>query len=101
MKNLPMSAKHYMIAYDTLVSRYKNKRKLAKHYWNSIVSAKVLKIDSAEALRGLLDTFNENLRALQLMEFPVAEWNFILFNTLLGKLTSSLREKFKAEHRKI
>lgn len=85
VKNLPMSAEHYIIAYDTLVIRYQNK--LATYYWNLIVSAKALKIDSAEALRSLLDTFNENLRALQLMEFPIAEWDFILFNTLLGKLT--------------
>ena len=101
VKNLPMSAEHYMIAYDTLINRYQNKRKLATHYWSSIVNTRVLKVDSAEALRSLLDTFNENLRALQLLEFPVAAWDFILFNTLLGKLTSSLREKFEAEHRKI
>ncbi|CAL1680937.1 unnamed protein product [Lasius platythorax] len=100
ISNLPLSDDNYPIAYDTLVSRYKNKRKLASLYWNSIAGAKQLKVDSAESLGKLLDTFNENLRALELMEFPVNLKDFILLNVLLGKLTPSLREKFEVEHRK-
>lgn len=100
VKNLPLSPEHYAIAYDLLVSRYQNKRKLATHYWHSLVDAKPLKMDSAEALRRLLDVFNENIRALKLMRFPTESWDFILLNTLLDKLTPSLREKFESEHRK-
>lgn len=101
VKNLPLSADHYAIAYDSLVSRYQNKRKLATHYWRLIVDAKSLRIDSADSLRKLLDTFNENLRALHLMKFPTESWDFILLNVLSDKLIPSLREKFEAEHRKI
>src|SRR5580765_393430 len=100
VKNLPLSEDHYPIAYDTLMVRYQNKRKLATHYWSSIVRAKSLKQDSANSLRLLLDTFHENVRALQLMKFPTESWDFILLNVLLDKLTPSLREKFEAEHRK-
>lgn len=54
--------------------------------------------DSADSLCKLLDVFNENVRALYLMEFPTEAWDFLLFNVLLDKLTPSLREKFEAEH---
>lgn len=100
MKNLPLSADHYPIAYDSLIGRYQNKRKLATYYWHSIVDAKPLKTDSADALRALLDTFNENTRALKLMQFPTESWGFILLNILLDKLTPSLREKSESENRK-
>ncbi|CAL1671916.1 unnamed protein product [Lasius platythorax] len=104
VKNLPLSADH-LIAYDMLRKRYQNKRKLATHYWHSLVNAKPLKMDSANSLRTLLDIFNENTRALQhrehlqLMQFSTESWGFILLNILLDKLTPSLREKFESEYR--
>lgn len=64
------------------------------------MNAKALKADSVDLLRGLLDVFNENIRALSLMEFPTESWDFILLNALLKKLNPSLREKFESEHRK-
>lgn len=100
IKNLYLSAEHYLIAYDLLIERYQNERELATHYWHSIVRAKPLKSDSVQALRTLLDVFNENTRALQLMDFPVEAWDFILLVAMLDKLTPTLREKFEVEHRK-
>lgn len=99
VKGMPLSAEHYTIAY-ALVKRYQNKRKLASHHWQSIANAKTLKVESPESLRRLVDGFSENLRALELMEFPVDLKDFILLNTLLEKLTPALREKFEVEHRK-
>lgn len=72
IKNLQFSAEHYAIAFDMLVARYQNKRKLATHYWHALTQAKPLRINSAASLRQLLDTFNENTRALKLMKF---RWN--------------------------
>ncbi|XP_071632824.1 uncharacterized protein [Temnothorax longispinosus] len=99
VKNLPFSAEYYPIAYDLLVDRYRNKRKLADHHLNSIIEAKPLKAESAEALHYLLDTFTENTRALALMKFPTDSWDFILLKFLLDKLFRSLREKFESAHR--
>ncbi|XP_071653000.1 uncharacterized protein [Temnothorax longispinosus] len=99
VKNLPFSEEYYLIAYDSLVDRYRNKRKLADHHLNSIIEAKPLKAESAEALHHLLDTFTENTRALALMKFPTDSWDFILLKFLLDKLPRSLREKFESAHR--
>ncbi|XP_071629554.1 uncharacterized protein [Temnothorax longispinosus] len=99
VKNLPFSEEYYLIAYDSLVDRYRNKRRLADHHLNSIIEAKPLKAESAEALHHLLDTFTENTRALALMKFPTDSWDFILLKFLLDKLPCSLREKFESAHR--
>ncbi|XP_077282088.1 uncharacterized protein LOC143908338 [Temnothorax americanus] len=99
IKNLPLAAEYYMIAYDALLDRYRNRRKLADHHLKSIREAKPLKIESADALHKLLDTFTENTRALNLMKFPTDSWDFLLLNFLLEKLPRSLREKFESVHR--
>ncbi|XP_071579214.1 uncharacterized protein [Temnothorax nylanderi] len=99
IKNLPFAAEYYMIAYDALLDRYRNKRKLADHHLKSIREAKPLKLESADALHNLLDTFTENTCALNLMKCPTDSWDFILLNFLLEKLPRSLREKFESIHR--
>ncbi|XP_071577737.1 uncharacterized protein [Temnothorax nylanderi] len=99
IKNLPFSSDHYMTAYDSLLSRYRNKRKLADYYLNSMLDSKPLKTESAEALRNLLDAFSENTCALSLMKFPTDSWDFLLLKFLLDKLLRSLREKFESAHR--
>ncbi|XP_071632804.1 uncharacterized protein [Temnothorax longispinosus] len=98
VKNLPLTAENYVIAYDALRGRYQNRRKLATHYWRAFAHAKPLVADTAESLRALLDVFTENTRALQMMGYPVEAWDFVLLNHLLEKLTPTLREKFEATH---
>lgn len=56
-------------------------------------------MDSANSLRTLLDIFNENTRALPLMQFSTESLGFILLNILLDKLIPSLRKKFESECR--
>ncbi|XP_077282736.1 uncharacterized protein LOC143908800 [Temnothorax americanus] len=99
IKNLPLAAEYYLIAYDALLDRYRNRRKLADHHLKSIREAKPLKIESADALHKLLDTFTENTRALNLMKFPTDSLDFLLLNFLLEKLPRSLREKFESVYR--
>ncbi|XP_024873244.1 uncharacterized protein LOC112455514 [Temnothorax curvispinosus] len=99
VKNLPLSADNYAIAYDALVSRYQNKRDLTDYHVDSMLNAKPLKSESAAPLRTLLDTFVENTRALSLLGFPTDAWDYLLLKFLLGKLPRSLREKFESEHR--
>ncbi|XP_071581533.1 uncharacterized protein [Temnothorax nylanderi] len=98
VRNLPLTAENYEIAYDALRERYQNKRRLATQYWRSFVHAKPLVADSAESLRALLDVFTENTRALSMLDCPVEAWDFMLLNHLLEKLTPTLREKFEAAH---
>ncbi|VEN56946.1 unnamed protein product, partial [Callosobruchus maculatus] len=79
-----------------------NERLLATSYWNAINNAPTLKNNcSARDLRCILDTFRENIAALDLLGFPTEHWQFPLFNMLLGRLNTSIRTAFEIEHSKI
>ncbi|XP_077259080.1 uncharacterized protein LOC143895662 [Temnothorax americanus] len=99
VKNIPLSADNYAIAYDALISRYQNKRDLADYHVDLMLKAQPLKSESAVLLRTLLSTFTENTRALNLLGFPTDAWDYLLLKFLLEKLPRSLREKFESEHR--
>ncbi|XP_077282604.1 uncharacterized protein LOC143908716 [Temnothorax americanus] len=99
VKNIPLSADNYAIAYDALISRYQNKRDLADYHVDLMLKAQPLKSESAVPLRTLLSTFTENTRALNLLGFPTDAWDYLLLKFLLEKLPRSLREKFESEHR--
>lgn len=64
-----------------------------------MLDAKPLKTESADSLRRLLDTFEENTRALKMMNFPTDSLDYLLLKFLLDKLPRSLRERFEFEHR--
>lgn len=92
---LPMTSENYLIAYNTLIKRYKNKRLLSQCYWSSIENAPKLNSEDPLALRALLDIFFENLEALKALEYPVDSWDFILSHTLLNKLDDATIKRFE------
>ncbi|EFA11692.1 hypothetical protein TcasGA2_TC005051 [Tribolium castaneum] len=96
VSRIPMVGTNYQIAYDALVKRYDNKRLLATHYWNQIENVPSLTENyTSSQLRTLLSTFEENLAALKMLQFPVESWDFVLFNMLLKRLCSSLVSRFE------
>nr|XP_015839988.1 PREDICTED: uncharacterized protein LOC107398928 [Tribolium castaneum] len=96
VSRIPMVGTNYQIAYDALVKRYDNKRLLATHYWNQIENVPSLTENyTSSQLRTLLSTFEENLAALKMLQFPVESWDFVLFNMLLNRLCSSLVSRFE------
>ena len=102
IKSLPVNNDNYIVAFQTLTDRYQNKRLLATNYWNTINNTILLKNNcSSRDLRALLDIFNENISALNLLKFPTKEWDFPLFNMLLSRLNTSIRTAFEIEHSKI
>ncbi|XP_031351735.1 uncharacterized protein LOC116177021 [Photinus pyralis] len=98
IKSIQTTDANYLIAFNTLVNRYQNKRILAASYWHEIYNVPSMKTSSYKDLRNLLDVFTENLSALQVLEFPVQHWCFILFNLLLQKLDSATRTAFEVKY---
>lgn len=96
VKNLPLLDENYFIAYDSLISRYQNKRLLATAYWKEIDNFRPIAND--KSLRSLLDVFHENLSALKLLGFPVDQWNFILMQMLIDRLDSHTLKVFEREY---
>lgn len=98
VQKLPMTDLNYSVAYDTLVKRYQNTRLVAATHWAAIENAPKLASDSPQQLRQLLDTFADNLAALNNLNFPVDSWDFILVQMLLKRIHVSVATKFELQY---
>lgn len=95
IKNIPISADNYAIAYQTLSDRYQNRRLLANSCWQEIVNAPKLTSDSPVGLRKLLGVFSENLAALKNLGLPTHQWGFVLYHLLIQKLEISTLKRYE------
>lgn len=98
VKCIPMTSNNYQIAYDNLIQRYSNKRLLASAHWVEIENAKKLHSENSQALRHLLDIFQENLSALENLGLPVKHWDFILVHMLLNRLDTTTITRFELHY---
>lgn len=92
---LPMTTANYIIAYNSLVKRYKNKRLLSQAYWSAIENSHKLTSEDPHLLRALLDIFYENLEALKALDYPVDSWDFVLAHMLLNKIDDATAKRFE------
>lgn len=70
VKCTPMTGENYLIAYNALKQRYQNQRLVATSHWREIEDCKK---NISMSLRHLVNTFLENLAALENMKFPVKQ----------------------------
>jgi hypothetical protein len=96
VKSLSISDANYCIAYQSLVDRYQNKRILASSYWNFIQELPKQNTESASGLRNLLDSFVQNVKAVQGLDILDRE-DFVWTNLLLEKLNINTRKAFEFE----
>lgn len=97
VKTLSLSEINYPIAFQLLEQRYENKRMLASAYCGSIFNLKSVTSASSRSLRCLVDNFQENLAALEAIEFPRDLKDFLLFSLLLQKVDPVTRERFELQ----
>ncbi|XP_044264765.1 uncharacterized protein LOC123011414 [Tribolium madens] len=96
VSRIPMTDQNYRTAYDALIKRYENKRLLATSHWQQLENSPRLPDDyTPSQLRSLINTFDENLAALKTLNFPVDNWDFILFNMMLKRIPPSLVTRFE------
>nr|CAD7448958.1 unnamed protein product [Timema bartmani] len=98
LKSLPVSDENYPLAWATLTERYQDVRSIATTHLEKIMQFPGLTSRSPQNLRALVDTFKENLGALNVLKFPVCEWSFILLNLTLNKLDRETRLMFELAH---
>ncbi|XP_044757728.1 uncharacterized protein LOC123315892 [Coccinella septempunctata] len=71
VKCTPLTGNNYIIAFNALKKRYENKRLIATAHWHTITKSKPVNVsENPRALRNLIDTFSENLKALENLKFP-------------------------------
>lgn len=95
IKSLPITDANYSVAFGILVSRYENKRVIASTYLEKILDVEPCTEKSTSSLRYLLNVYQENIKALEVMNFPTEQWSFILLTILLRKIPASIRKRFE------
>lgn len=93
--NLPVSGDSFAIAWETLVSRYDNKRFLISAHLDRLTSLKPLKNKSAQDLSSFLATVSESLGALRSLECLVEDP--LLLHMLIKLLDSETREAWEVK----
>ncbi|KAJ8974437.1 hypothetical protein NQ317_014482, partial [Molorchus minor] len=99
VKCTPLTSDNYFIAYSSLKSRYDDTRLIATSHWHEIENSKSIppNDNNAQSLRALLNTFIENIAALENLGYPVNHWDFILFNMLISRLDNTLATRFELD----
>jgi hypothetical protein len=93
--NIPISSESFSIAWDTLVSRYENKRFIISAHLNRLVNLKPLKTKSAKDLNTFLVTISESLGALRSLGCEVDSWDPLLLHSLVKLLDNETREAWQ------
>ncbi|XP_045462357.1 uncharacterized protein LOC123672321 [Harmonia axyridis] len=99
VQTTPMSSANYAIAFKSLSERYNNKRLIAFAHFQEIDNAIIIKNSkNTQSLRILLDTYTENLAALENMGIPVKEWDFMLYYLFTKHLDQETISRFEFEN---
>lgn len=93
--NLPVSGDSFSIAWETLSSRYENKRFLVTAHLDQLTNMKPLKTKSASVLSSLLANISETLGALRALGCSVEFWDPLLLHLLVKLLDTESREAWE------
>lgn len=94
VKSMPVTSDNYQIVWSALVKRYENKRALATTYLDKLFNFKPLMTESVSGLNGFLQTYQENIKALQLLDIEDLS-GFLLFYVALRNLDPVTRREFE------
>lgn len=86
IKNLPITSYNYETAWELLETRYSNQRLIATSHVDKILSLANLATPNLNALKQFVGTIRENLAALEVQNFPIEQWSFLLTVIVQKKL---------------
>lgn len=96
VRNLPITSENYSVAWGLLTNQYQNIRKLTTLHINRILDLPLANMANLKSVRHLVNTFNENARALEGLGCEVTTDNPVLVTILLRKLDMEMRTKFES-----
>lgn len=70
VKSMPVTADNYPIVWNALLTRFDNRRALAASYVDKMFSCKPVTQESTANLNNFLQTFKENITALEQLKIP-------------------------------
>lgn len=73
---------NFTLAWNRLISRYENKRKLITHRLQSLLNLSTVTFETSKDLRDLRDQINRSIHSLKNLGRPVSHWDDILVQKL-------------------
>ena len=98
ISSLTITDANYSIAQRLLTDRYENKRSIVNAHLKAIWSQPSIKAESGSALRKLLETTNENLRALEEQVQGTEYWDPLLVFWLCDKMDPESRKQWELDN---
>nr|CAI5822893.1 unnamed protein product [Callosobruchus analis] len=93
IKSLSISSENYQIAWQLLEERYENKQYIVNNHIKAIFELPIALKESHSNLRQILDGIQKHLRALDVLNLPVNQWDALLIYLITSKLdNTTLRE---------
>lgn len=92
---LQTTSDNYRVAWESLVTRYNNKRVLVQVHVQALFDLESLKKESSLQLRKLVDTLIGNLKALESLGQKPENWGALLLHLITSKLDSSTMREWE------
>lgn len=94
IKGLPITPANYLVAWNILLERYQNLRKLISLHINKIIDLPPMTNKTLKSIRNFLDTYLENAQALKALNYDISK-ELTLFAILIRKLDFYTRQRFE------
>lgn len=95
IKSLPINCANYLIAWQTLIKRYRNSRLLVALHTNHILDLPTLNKPNVKQIRDFLSIYSENYEALKALGHDLKNENLLLTSCILRKFDATLRSEFE------
>jgi len=95
--NLKVTDTTFSVAWQTLTSRYENKRVLISAQLDRLFSLKPIKSRSAQELNSMMTTVTESLGALEALNCSTKTWDPLLVHQLARLLDQDTREAWEVK----
>jgi hypothetical protein len=97
IESIAVSEVNYRVAWETLITRFENKRLIIQEHAYAIINLPPLVINSYQSLRKLVDDFNINLAALTNLGQPTDHWSGLLVPIISQKMDFFTKREWEAQ----
>ncbi|XP_062541483.1 uncharacterized protein LOC134209518 [Armigeres subalbatus] len=97
--SIDLTANNYSIAWNSLESRYDNKKLLVKSHLEALFAVQSMKKETFESLNHVINEFDKHLQMLDKLGEKTSEWSTILVHILSSKLGTTTLRLWETEHR--
>ncbi|XP_071580238.1 uncharacterized protein [Temnothorax nylanderi] len=97
IKSLEFSAINYAVAWDTIRSRFDNKRLLTQNHIKALFNINYMKEESSAQIRDIVDTLNKHIRALNALGQSTDHWDALLIYLISSKIDSTTAREWEKQ----